>query len=145
MHQTEFHFRELHQRLTFLEQRQASQGPTDEQVERVLRKILAERFSGIDAQRHETYTTTRDSGYCGEDRTFMKFPQAIMVDAATLIVNPDCIPSKEFGQTFDILESQLAGYPNESSDSYSHDDEFEDDHDTKPQVNIKTTRSSESV
>lgn len=43
MHRTELCFRALHHRITRLEERELLQGPTDEQVERVLRKILAEK------------------------------------------------------------------------------------------------------
>jgi hypothetical protein len=44
MHRTELCFRALHDRITWLEERVVWQGaPSDEQVERVLRKILAEK------------------------------------------------------------------------------------------------------
>ncbi|KAF2186170.1 hypothetical protein K469DRAFT_630888 [Zopfia rhizophila CBS 207.26] len=46
LNRTERSFQAMHQRITFLEDRQNDLAPSDEQMERILRRQLAERFAG---------------------------------------------------------------------------------------------------
>lgn len=121
MHRTELCFRELHERVTTLEEHQVSQGPTDEQVERLLRKILAERFSYSDPQSPEGVRDVNGNHALGGGRKFLAYPKPIAIDPASLVVEPDSVPSKAYSETFHMLESRLATFPYVSSPT-SQDD-----------------------
>lgn len=111
MHRTELCFRAQHERIVYLEDRQAWQGPTDEQVERVLRKILAERFSDAGMQRVENPSAMKESDYFVENQKHLAMVRPIAIDPASLIVEPDAVPSKAYAETFEMLESRLARFP----------------------------------
>ena len=111
MHKTELCFRELHQRIMHLEERQAAQGPTDEQVERVLRKILAEKFSNSDKHLAQHSHDTWDRKYFVENPDGVAHFSSIPFDPASLVVDPDSVPSKAYAETFRMLESRIANFP----------------------------------
>jgi len=112
LRRSEVAFRSLHERVLYLEQRQDWQGPSDEQVERVLRKILAERFSDAQVRPLDNPNRLKDGDY------FVKppdgstsIPRAPSVDPALLVVDPEAVPSKAYGQAFQMLENGLRDYP----------------------------------
>jgi hypothetical protein len=109
MQRVEVSFKALHERLEALERRQVGHGPSDEQVERVLRKILAERFAD---QQLDRPSEPKDS------RLFVKrpnkdtpIPSALAIDATLLQVDPDAVPSNAYMQTFQMLEKGLQSFP----------------------------------
>ncbi|KAF2275971.1 uncharacterized protein EI97DRAFT_458966 [Westerdykella ornata] len=110
MERTEQAFRAMHQRLVNLEERQGA--PSDEQVERVLRKILAERFADsiVPPAAHTVPVKEED--------TFVKpkpndiIPETLSIDVSSLQVDPDAVPSKMYGETLKMLEGKLPGFPN---------------------------------
>lgn len=108
LQRTEDAFRALHQRITYLEERQAY-GPSDEQVERVLRKILAERFADHGPHRASVSALIKSSDM--EDARNRSTILPITIDAASLFVEPDSVPSKAYAETFHMLEGRLAEYP----------------------------------
>ncbi|KAK7188772.1 uncharacterized protein CC84DRAFT_1084743 [Paraphaeosphaeria sporulosa] len=112
LRRSEAAFRALHDRVLVLEQQQASQGPSDEQVERVLRKILAERFGDTSSLRVENPSQIKDVDF------FVKppddnipIPRAPLIDPAMLFVDPEAVPSKAYSETFQMLERGLSQYP----------------------------------
>lgn len=141
MQRTELCFRDLHERLTYIEERQVSQGPTDEQVERILRKILAEKFSNQVPQPAESSTSRGDGGYYVEDRKHVPYPRSIAIDPASLIVDPDSVPSKIYVETFQMLEGRLAGFPHVNP---RHSSE-EDMKDMKMNIGVRNIMSPDSV
>jgi hypothetical protein len=114
MHRTELCFRALHERLVRLEDR-TWQGPSDEQVERVLRKILAERFSaGIAQQDQEDQDPSimKEEERFVEDRRVLANLKSVHIDPAMLFVHPDTVPSKAYAETMKVLDTRLADFPN---------------------------------
>ncbi|KAF2691954.1 hypothetical protein K458DRAFT_354106 [Lentithecium fluviatile CBS 122367] len=112
MHRVEASFRALHERLEYLERRQAGQGPTDEQVERVLRKILAERFADAGIRRFDDPTESKDGDFLTKKRhPDHSIPKTIAMDITTLHVDPEAVPSKAYGQAFRVLEKGLEEFP----------------------------------
>ncbi|KAF2476607.1 uncharacterized protein BDR25DRAFT_210112 [Lindgomyces ingoldianus] len=112
MHRTEQSFRALHERLTFLENQQSLQGPSDEQVERVLRKILAEKFADSGVHRLERPSNIKEST-CSFQKTEedSPFPNPIQIDTTMLHVDPDGVPSEAYRKQFKMLESSLSEFP----------------------------------
>jgi hypothetical protein len=94
-----------------LEDQQAMQRPSDEQVERVLRKILAERFSDRDVLSVQNPHIMKEEEYFVEDRRGRTLPKPIRIDAASLFVDPESVPSKAYTDTFEMLERGLADFP----------------------------------
>ncbi|KAL1612929.1 hypothetical protein SLS60_001159 [Paraconiothyrium brasiliense] len=112
LRRSEAAFRALHERVLLLEQRQASQGPSDEQVERVLRKILAERFGDAGIHGVDSPTLSKDVEYFVKPPdSSISIPRAPPIDPMMLLVDPDAVPSKAYGQTFQMLERGLGQYP----------------------------------
>ncbi|KAF2440619.1 hypothetical protein P171DRAFT_104350 [Karstenula rhodostoma CBS 690.94] len=112
LRRSEAAFRALHERVLFLEQQQASQGPSDEQVERVLRKILAERFGDMGSLRVERPNPSKDEEFFVKPpANSASTPRAPMIDSEMLLVDPEAVPSKAYGQTFRMLEKGLSQYP----------------------------------
>jgi hypothetical protein len=112
MTRTEQSFRALHQRISYLEDRQAWQGPSDEQVERVMRKILAERFADAGTQRVENPNRMKDGACFVENpKEDQMIPKPIPIDFSALQVNPNEFPSKAYGQTLQMLESEITTFP----------------------------------
>jgi hypothetical protein len=139
MRRTELCFRKLHERVLALEQRQTTQGPTDEQVERVLRKILDERFSNLDTHYVRKYDTMQDASWFVRDPNDLPYPRSIKMDVASLLIPPDAVPSKAYSETFRMLESGLRAFPDD------HLLDSDDEEDCKMNVGIKDNRSSRSV
>ncbi|CAG5178047.1 uncharacterized protein ALTATR162_LOCUS8508 [Alternaria atra] len=139
MRRTELCFRKLHERILLLEQKQAVQGPTDEQVERVLRKILDERFSDLGSHHGRKLGAVQDRSWFVRDPNDLPYPRSIKMDIASLIIPPDAVPSKAYSETFRMLEHGLRGFPRD------HLLDSDDDEDCKMKVGIKDSRSSHSV
>jgi hypothetical protein len=95
-----------------LEERQAWQKPSDEQLERVLRKILAERFADGERQPVQSPNVTKEEDQFVEDRRKSAVLSPVAIDASSLFVEPDAVPSKAYTDTFNMLENHLVGYPN---------------------------------
>lgn len=131
LRRSEAAFQALHGRVLLLEQQQASQGPSDEQVERVLRKILAERFGDTRSLRVESPSQQRNAEFFvkpqGDDSSV---PRGPFMDPAMLAVHPEAVPSKAWSETFDMLERGLGQYPQIDDakpvlrDATSKDDDF---------------------
>ena len=111
MGRTEAAFRALHERVLFLEQQHARVGPSDEQVERVLRKILAERFGDGGQQPVENQGQMKDVEYFVKPPDNTSIPRAPLIDPIALAVDPEAVPSKAYAQTFQMLEKGLSQYP----------------------------------
>jgi hypothetical protein len=116
LHKTEECFRSLHERILYLEQ-QAWRGPSDEQVERVLRKIIAERFAEAPHFPDTQLPRTDIPPAFKQENTFLDSARSlimskpIVIDPASLVVEPDSVPSREYAETFQMLEARLVGYP----------------------------------
>ena len=128
MHKTEECFRSLHERILYLEH-QAWRGPSDEQVERVLRKIIAERFAdvGLSPETQIPIPRTNVPPVFKESDSFLQstrnlaISKPIAIDPASLIVEPDSVPSRAYAETFQMLETRLAGYPQIALDEPAED------------------------
>jgi hypothetical protein len=94
-----------------LEDQQARQGPSDEQVERVLRKILAERFSENSSLSVQNPHIMKEEDYFVLDRRDRTIPSPIRFDPRSLLVDPDAVPSKAYADTFKLLNRRLAEFP----------------------------------
>jgi hypothetical protein len=141
MHRTERCFRQLHERIVRLETGQASQTPTDEQIERVLRKILAERFSDPAIHHHKKRDTMQDGDYFVRDPNDTPYPKLVKMDIASLIVSPESVPSQAYTETFRMLESRLNTYPGPDLTPGEDDD----DEDIKTNTEFQENRTSGSV
>lgn len=141
MRKTELCFQNLHARILRLESQQPTQGPTDEQVERVLRKILSERFSNPNTARvHDSPPVLNNEGYfLHRDRPVV--PHPIHFDPASLLVEPDSVPSKAYSETFNMLEQRLADFPH-NHPKYGSD---EDDGVFNASFEPKTPRSMDAA
>jgi hypothetical protein len=111
LHRTELSFRAIHERIVYLEERQAVQGPSDEQVERVLRRILAEKFSSNRTEQVKTANVLNGDDYFVENRKDMAVSRPVAFDLASLLVDPESVPSKAYAETFQMLEDRLARFP----------------------------------
>jgi hypothetical protein len=103
--------RAIHERIVYLEERQVVQGPSDEQVERVLRRILAEKFSSNRTERVKTTNVLNGDDYFVENRKDMAVSRPVAFDLASLLVDPESVPSKAYAETFQMLENRLACFP----------------------------------
>ncbi|KAF2109210.1 hypothetical protein BDV96DRAFT_471639, partial [Lophiotrema nucula] len=113
MHRTEQSFRQLHERMLYLEERQAWQGPSDDQVERVLRKILADKFGDPGLQRVENPNVMRKgASFVEKPNPDFVAPEPIPIEDGQLEVDPSAVPSKAYGETMQILEHKLTTFPN---------------------------------
>ncbi|OAL56858.1 hypothetical protein IQ07DRAFT_495575 [Pyrenochaeta sp. DS3sAY3a] len=142
MHRTELCFRSLHQRVVYLEERQAWRGPTDEQVERVLRKILAEKFSDAGPQMQENIHAMKEEDYFVEHPKGLAMLRSITIDPASLLVEPDAVPSKAYAETFQMLENRLQTYPAHEG---LNDPPQEDTENLKMNMEVKPQRRSNDV
>ncbi|KAF3040343.1 hypothetical protein E8E12_009001 [Didymella heteroderae] len=110
LERTESALQALNFRISRLEERQVI-GPSDEQVERVLRKILAERFANDGSHRTDSIGLLKDSHLRLEDAKGRSSIRPLRFDAASLFVEPESVPSKAYAETFQMLEGRLAEYP----------------------------------
>jgi hypothetical protein len=101
----------MHERILQLEDQQDWQGPSDEQVERVLRKILAERFSEGTMHQVQPPDIRRERDYFVEDPRKQSAPRPILIDPTTLFVDPESVPSKAYADTIKMLEGRLHDFP----------------------------------
>jgi hypothetical protein len=102
----------MHERILQLEDRQDWQGPSDEQVERVLRKILAERFSDGTMQQVHHNNTMKEADYFVGDLRKQPAPRPIPINVASLLVDPEAVPSKAYADTIQMLEARIKHFPN---------------------------------
>lgn len=113
MQRTESCVQMLHERILSLEGRQQSdQGPSDEQVERVLRKILAERFGDPSTARSERPEDTKPTSYFAGSNGGLAILKPLVIDPALLVIDPAAVPSKAYSDTMNMLETRLAEFPN---------------------------------
>ncbi|KAF1934287.1 uncharacterized protein M421DRAFT_88280 [Didymella exigua CBS 183.55] len=110
LERTEDAFQALSLRILRLEERQVI-GPSDEQVERVLRKILAERFAHDEFHRTDSIQMIKDNDFSLEDAKSRSTIRPIRIDAASLCVEPESVPSKAYAETFQMLEGRLTEFP----------------------------------
>jgi hypothetical protein len=101
LERTESAFQALEFRVSRLEERQVI-GPSDEQVERVLRKILAERFANDGSHRTDSIGLMKDNNLRLEDAKGRSSIRPIRIDAASLFVEPESVPSKAYTETFQM-------------------------------------------
>lgn len=146
MQRAEQCFRALNERILRLEEKQATLHISDEQVERVLRKILAERFSDVEEHRLHQSPTLRgddddDDDYFVEQKKDPTIIQSIALDPAMLAVDPESVPSVAYMETFQMLETRLSDFPRIDS----RRNQSEDDEDSKMSFEVKTPKSMEGV
>lgn len=110
LERTESVLQALDFRVSRLEERQVI-GPSDEQVERVLRKILAERFANDGAYQTDLTGLMKDSNLRLGDAKGRSSIRPIRINGASLFVEPESVPSKAYAETFQMLEGRLAEYP----------------------------------
>lgn len=110
LERTEYALQALSRRISRLEERPVI-GPSDEQVERVLRKILAERFAKDEPHRTDSMYLTKENNLFLEDAKSQSTIRPIRIDAASLFVEPESVPSKAYMETFQMLEGRLTEYP----------------------------------
>ncbi|KAF1913610.1 hypothetical protein BDU57DRAFT_580028 [Ampelomyces quisqualis] len=109
MHRTEVYFRNLHERVLRLESQ--PHAPSDEQVERVLRKILADRFSdGIAQEVHSPDILNKEDCLVDAQNELANF-KPIHVDPALLLVDPNAVPSKAYVETMKLHDRGLDEFP----------------------------------
>ncbi|CAI6335627.1 unnamed protein product [Periconia digitata] len=101
---SEASFQALHNRVDCLEKRQTQLD--DEQIERVLRKILAERFADPSIQRTSGSSEPKEKAI--KDGPMPKY---VSIDPTKLLIEPDAVPSKAYGRTFAMLEDKLRDFP----------------------------------
>lgn len=112
MRRTEQSFRALHQRLVYLEQREAWHPPSDEQVERVLRKILADKFSHPPMEEARSPHAFDSGGFFVETpKEDASIPKPITIDIRALAADVTAVPSERYIQTLQMLESELPEFP----------------------------------
>jgi hypothetical protein len=138
MRRTELCFRKMNERLLRLEQKQLTQGPTDEQVERVLRKILAERFATLDVPQIKLAPLEPGVAWFVKDPNDHLYPRSIKMDVASLLVSPESVPSRAYMETFKMLEDDVNDYP---GDDLLDDDEEEDRKMPFPHIINRSTSS----
>jgi hypothetical protein len=112
----------MHERISQLENRQEWQGPSDEQVERVLRKILVDRFSDGTMQPVQHPNIMKETDYFIEDLRRQPAPLPVLMDPASLITDPESVPSKAYADTIKLLDKRIAQFPNFDHKSYEHGD-----------------------
>jgi len=74
-----------------------------------------------------------------EERKFLSYPRAILIDPASLVVDPDSVPSKAYHETFKKLESRLSEYPYMGDSARQ-----EDNKEIKVDASLKTSGSPDS-
>jgi hypothetical protein len=110
MHRTNAYLESFNLRIQRLEN-QSTHAPSDEQVERVLRKILAEKFSGGITQHVQSPDTLKEEDCFADAQKELANFKPIQVDTALLLVDPDAVPSKAYEETMKMLDGALADYP----------------------------------
>jgi hypothetical protein len=81
----------------------------------------------------------RNSNLMREEEFFVKnpIPRPVFVDAASLVVDPEAVPSKAYVDTFKMLEMQLARFPNDDLKASSR----QSARDVKPHYDARTRKS----
>lgn len=141
MHRTELCFRALHERIIRLEDR-AYRGPTDEQVERVLRKILAERFSESEGRVNLSHSPVimKEEEFFVEDLRNQARLKPVAVDPALLFIDPEAVPSLAYANTMKMLDRRLMDYPELDQKKMNPEAEhLKPNHDTRQPKDSHTT------
>lgn len=122
MRRTEHAFRAMNRRILALEQREAR--PTDEQVERALRKIFADKFADPGLQKMKISNVMKEGEYfVGDPNADGVIPYAIEMDPDTLQVDPDGYPSEKYRETLEMLEGKVNQFPDLDSSNPGEDDD----------------------
>jgi len=112
MRKTEQSFQALHQRLVYLEQRAAWSPPSDEQLERVLRKILADKFSDPPVEDvRSPHPLDTGEFFVQTPREDASVPKPITFDIQALMADVAAVPSEKYIQTLQMLENELPEFP----------------------------------
>ena len=118
MNRTNECFKTMHARQLELEERvgqfehQNWQGPTDEQLERVLRKILAERFADPRGRSVDGMDTTKETPrFLDQLKEDLIYPRPLPLDLASLQVDVMAVPSEKYAQDMRMLQGGLEDYP----------------------------------
>lgn len=111
MERTEAAFRGMHERVLRLEEQQSWQGPSDEQVERVLRKIFAERFADPGVQHTRTHAMKDGDTFVKPKKGDAIIPLPIDISLESLQVDPKAMPSQQYAETLNMLEHKLPSFP----------------------------------
>jgi hypothetical protein len=145
MQRTEQSFRAMHQRLMYLEEREAWRGPSDEQLERVLRKILAEKFNDANVQQGEQAPNAlKNVEYFVErPKEDASIPKAIPINMAALQVDAAAVPSENYQQTLRMLESEIVDFPHVDLSRNTQRDSVHDQKD--PSSDFKRPKQPSSV
>lgn len=77
----------------------------------MLRKILAERFTNDNQFRTDSIDLVKNNDAFAEDARARSSINPIIIDAASLFVEPESVPSRAYAETFQMLEGRLADYP----------------------------------
>lgn len=132
MSRTEQAFQAMHQRLVYLERRLNTSDRSalsDAQVERVLRKILAEKFTadtnttphsevsefmrhqnGPDPRHHPLPAGAPEGGsFVLKDDLIV--PKRVEIDIKSLLVDPEAMPTAAFGRDMERLQHNLRDFP----------------------------------
>jgi hypothetical protein len=112
----------MHERISQLENRQDWQGPSDEQLERVLRKILAERFSDGTMQPAQHPNIIKETEYFVENLRRQPAPLPVLMDPTSLLTDPESVPSRAYADTIKLLDNRIAQFPNFDQRNHAHDD-----------------------
>lgn len=93
-------------------ERHSGQAPSDEQLERVLRKILAERFADPKSSSLDGMdTTTETPRFLDQLKEDLINGKRLPFNLTSLHVDPMAVPSEKYVQDMRMLESELEGYP----------------------------------
>lgn len=118
MNRTNECFKTIHARQLQLEDRvaqfehQSWQGPSDEQLERVLRKILAERFADPNGRSGDGMDTIKATPrFLDQLKEDLIYPRPIPLDLASLQVDGKEVPSEKYAEDMRMLESELEHFP----------------------------------
>ncbi|KAF2192208.1 hypothetical protein K469DRAFT_553764 [Zopfia rhizophila CBS 207.26] len=128
MTRTERSFQAMNARIMYLENRQAWKGPSDEQVERILRKILAEKFAENAAVQRVENPNVMENGqfYVQKPTDDLVVPKPLVVDSGILSVDSNAVPSDSWKKDFDLLKQQLAESPQLGSSIHAKSDQTQD-------------------
>lgn len=77
----------------------------------MLRKILAERFADDDLHQTDSMNAVKSSDFSVEGARNRSSIRPIIINPASLFVEPESVPSKAYAETFQMLEGRLAEYP----------------------------------
>ncbi|KAF2201104.1 hypothetical protein GQ43DRAFT_372275 [Delitschia confertaspora ATCC 74209] len=126
MAKTEQAFQAFHQRLVYLEKRLDTSDRTalsDAQVERVLRKILAERFAKSNQSTHQLPADGPPGGaFISNIKDNFVPPKPVAVDINKLLVDPNACPNPAWARDMAMLTQDLTSYPRQDPNTRTKSD-----------------------